>query len=62
MIQVEDEAAIADSVKLHHPRTVIRNLPPDHPGGDRLTLPVPVIECSLPSQSWVAGRLAVAPA
>lgn len=63
IIQVPRPGQLADAVDLHHPRAVVYNVPPGeqrqplaHPS---LTMPVPVIECSLPSQAWLADHLAV---
>ena len=61
IIHVERPDALAEQIILHHPQAVIYNVLP----GKRLTeseLPeimVPFIECSLPSQAWVASDLAV---
>jgi signal transduction histidine kinase/CheY-like chemotaxis protein len=66
VIPVESADSLDDLIRLHHPRAVIHNVPPTQRSGhdDRtstsLSLPVPVIECSLPSQAWVANELAVA--
>ncbi len=62
VIPVESADGLDDLIRLHHPRAVICNVPPNQrPGHDsRTSLPVPVIECSLPSQAWVANELAVA--
>ncbi|NOZ27780.1 MAG: response regulator [Chloroflexi bacterium] len=62
VVQVEDTDRLAEEVLIHHPRAVIRNVPP---GGRRSSdgitnAPVPLIECSLPSRAWVARDLAVA--
>jgi len=56
--QVEN---LAEAVSLHHPRAVICNVPPGEevPYPDLTSLPVPLIECSLPSQAWLADDLAV---
>jgi CheY-like chemotaxis protein len=61
VIQVEDAERVTEQVLLHHPQAVVYNVPPGE--GERhqnLALPVPFIECSLPSRSWVANDLAVA--
>jgi len=61
VVQVEDVERLAEEVMLHHPQAVVWNLPPE--GRDRHDglpdLPVPFVECSLPSQAWVADDLAV---
>jgi CheY-like chemotaxis protein len=46
---------------MHHPRAVVRNVPPrtDPNHTDVGGLPVPVIECSLPSQAWLADDLRI---
>ena len=64
VVQVEDARQLTQEVRLHHPQVVVCNVPP----GERCEyegvisdgpLPVPFIECSLPSQAWVADDLAV---
>jgi signal transduction histidine kinase/CheY-like chemotaxis protein len=62
VVPVESADSLDDLIRLHHPRAVICNVPPaERPGRDsRTSLSVPVIECSLPSQAWVAAELAVA--
>jgi len=62
VIQVEDVGGLGDALMLHHPRAVVWNVPPGN-GVNPDDLPpvsVPFIECSLPSQAWVADGLAVA--
>jgi len=62
VVQVESVDRLDDLIRLYHPRVVVCNMPPGQRSGcDSLTfLPVPFIECSLPSQAWVANELAVA--
>ncbi len=61
VIQVEKIGRLPELVKLHHPRAVVYNRPPrQNDGLDGLALPVPLIECSLPSLAWAAENLAVA--
>ena len=60
VLQVVKPDQLAHQILYYHPRAVICNVRRDH--GDpavEVDLPVPVIECSLPSQSWVADDLAV---
>jgi signal transduction histidine kinase/CheY-like chemotaxis protein len=60
VIQVEDAAQLSEKVLLHHPQAVIYNVPPgENEHLQDFSLPVPFVECSLPSQSWVANDLAV---
>ncbi len=61
VVQVDQADQLAEKVMIHHPRAVICNVPPGSLcGPDRaLSLPVPIIECSLPSREWVASDLAV---
>ena len=60
VLQVIQPEQLADQVLYHHPRAVIYNVRQDRSRPDmEIDLPVPVIECSLPSQSWVAEDLAV---
>jgi signal transduction histidine kinase/CheY-like chemotaxis protein len=62
VIQVEDAGGVGDALMLHHPRAVVWNVPPgDGVNPDDLPpVSVPFVECSLPSQAWVADGLAVA--
>jgi signal transduction histidine kinase/CheY-like chemotaxis protein len=61
VIQVKEVDRLAEEVALHHPQTVICNVLP----GERceyqnlLSASVPLIECSLPSQAWLADDLSV---
>lgn len=61
MIQIRDRAALGQAALDHHPRAVILNHPPDTdlPIPETLSLPIPIIECSLPSYSWLAHDLKV---
>ncbi len=61
-IKVESLETLAESVLLYHPRAVIVNVPPERtvPVELPLQVSVPVIQCSLPSQAWVAQDLNVA--
>jgi signal transduction histidine kinase/CheY-like chemotaxis protein len=61
VVQVEDPEHLSQAIMIHHPRAVVRNVPPPtYPDGADLTaLPVPVIECSLPSQAWLADDLKI---
>jgi len=61
VVQVEDVDRLAGAVTLHHPQAVVWNVPPGEQGGHDsfISAPVPCIECSLPSQAWVADDLAV---
>ncbi len=61
-IQVDNPDRLPEEIALHHPQAVIYNVPPGTDGvlSSNLTSPVPIIECSLPSQSWMAHHLKVA--
>jgi CheY-like chemotaxis protein len=61
VVRAEKIDQTADTIAMHHPKAVIWNVPPDQRGGQAgaLSAPVPFIECSLPSQAWVADDLAV---
>lgn len=66
VVQVEEGERLAEEVMLHHPRAVVCNVPPGERAGCRTVfadlataMPVPFIECSLPSQAWLADGLAV---
>jgi signal transduction histidine kinase/CheY-like chemotaxis protein len=62
VVQVTDTGSLHDMILTYHPRVIIYNA---RPGYHEMTVPsafeseVPVIECSLPSLSWVAEDLAV---
>ena len=60
VIQVDRMEQAADEVLLHHPRAIIYNAPPGDQATSRgISLPAPVIECSLPSRQWAANELAI---
>jgi signal transduction histidine kinase/CheY-like chemotaxis protein len=61
VMQVEDVDRLADEVTLHHPQAVVWNVPPGNRANraEIPALPAPCIECSLPSQAWLAGDLEV---
>ncbi len=52
-------AALAAQVNAYHPLAAIYNRPPGPAGPNRLppTTHIPIIECALPSQSWMAQTL-----
>jgi signal transduction histidine kinase/CheY-like chemotaxis protein len=62
VIQLQDSERLVEMLDIHHPRAVIHNAPPALHSGPRTTpdIPVPFIECSLPSQAWLADELAAA--
>ncbi|MCL5997875.1 MAG: ATP-binding protein [Chloroflexi bacterium] len=65
IVHVEDERHLCDDVRLQSTQAVVRNVPPAGLHGANASnwppIPrVPVIECSLPSQSWIADDLSVA--
>ena len=66
VMQVEQVDRLVEQVLLHHPQAVVLNAPPGEPerwdsagAGMAGSVPVPIIKCSLPSQAWLAGDLAV---
>jgi signal transduction histidine kinase/CheY-like chemotaxis protein len=59
VIQVLDTAQLAEQALLHRPQAIVLNAPPGA-RNDKVSLQAPVIECSLPSQSWVANDLGLA--
>jgi CheY-like chemotaxis protein len=61
VVHVEDVGQLDEDVMLYHPRAVVCNVPPGEcsDAHARLSVSVPFIECSLPSQARVAGDLAV---
>jgi signal transduction histidine kinase/CheY-like chemotaxis protein len=61
VMQVAEVDRLAEAVMLHHPQAVVWNVPPGErrANEDLPALPVPFVECSLPSQAWVADDLAV---
>jgi signal transduction histidine kinase len=63
IIRVEPDDNLVEQVELHHPRAVILNTPPGRRPGRQISLfplPVPLIECSIPSASWTAETFGVA--
>lgn len=62
VVQVEDPGRLAEEIRICHPRAVVYNVPPGDQRGSHcnISMPVPFIECSLPSQAWVANDLAAA--
>jgi signal transduction histidine kinase/CheY-like chemotaxis protein len=62
VIQIENSERLVEEVMLHHPQAVVYNLPPGkHADGYKdMPLPVPLIECSLPSLAWAADELGLA--
>jgi signal transduction histidine kinase/CheY-like chemotaxis protein len=61
VVQVNDLARLAEEIAVHHPQAVTINVyPGEQPEyGNALSIPVPFIECSLPSQSRMASNLEV---
>jgi len=59
VIQVLDTAQLAEQALQHSPQAIVLNAPPCA-RNEKVSLPAPVIECSLPSQSWVANDLGLA--
>jgi len=59
VIQVLDSDQLAEQALQHHPRAIVLNAPPGA-RNESVSLRAPVIECSLPSQSWVADDLGLA--
>ena len=61
VVQVKEVDHLREEVALHHPRTVICNVLPGERREcqDLLSASVPLIECSLPSQAWLANDLSV---
>lgn len=62
VISLASVFAIPQAVSQHHPRAVVVNVQPDseRPGPELLPEAVPLLECSLPSKTWLARNLAVA--
>lgn len=66
IVQVNTAAELSGAVQEHRPRAVVRNLLPQHGrlsnGAESVfsALPVPVIECALPSTTWMIDQLGVA--
>jgi signal transduction histidine kinase/CheY-like chemotaxis protein len=59
VVQVRDPAQLAERALQHRPHAIVLNAPP-HAQDEVFSLSAPMIECSLPSQSWVANDLGVA--
>jgi signal transduction histidine kinase/CheY-like chemotaxis protein len=58
VFQVDPRELLLDRINQYHPNAVIYNVPQEnHPSPLPVDLAVPVIECSLPSQSWLANDL-----
>jgi signal transduction histidine kinase/CheY-like chemotaxis protein len=61
--QVVDQEQLEEEIRRHHPQAVVRNRPPGQDWTEisplDVPIPVPVIDCSLPSQTWLADKLAV---
>lgn len=65
VIQLEDESRLREEVAQQAAQAVIVNVPPEgirrRTAASHQAVPgVPTIQCSLPSQSWIANELAVA--
>jgi CheY-like chemotaxis protein len=61
VISVSEPEQLAEAIALHHPRAVVRNVPPGQQNDPNpASAPVPFIECSLPSHAWVADFQEVA--
>jgi CheY-like chemotaxis protein len=61
IVRVDDADRLAEKVMLHHPRAVVWNTPPGEVEShhDLPSVPVPFVECSLPSHAWLTHDLAV---
>ncbi|MCL4295531.1 MAG: response regulator [Anaerolineae bacterium] len=61
VVRVESSQALPEAVTAHHPQAVIYNVSPKETFNydDLAAWPVPLIECSLPSQAWLADDLRV---
>ena len=59
IVTVVDEAQAIEKANVYHPLAILHNVQPGHEHDDTLTTAVdpPVIECALPSQSWMASTL-----
>jgi CheY-like chemotaxis protein len=62
VLQVEERTDLGKQVRLYHPAAVVLNTPPGRAQsqGVGLCAAVPIVECSLPSESWLADDLKVA--
>ena len=55
VMALPDGAQLEEKVVEHHPAAVVWNIAPDEPvPAFSLSLPVPIITCSLPSRTWMA--------
>ncbi|HDQ73612.1 MAG TPA: response regulator [Chloroflexi bacterium] len=63
VVQVADSDRLLEAVRLHHPQAVICNIPPiereRNIRREPIPVPVPLVECSLPSRAWMVDKLAV---
>ncbi len=61
VVQVEDARQLAAQVAALHPRAIVHNMLPGQADGaiEAACGGVPLVECTLPSQAWVADELGV---
>lgn len=59
IIQLRDVDDLEQAVVAHHPQVVVHNVAPGNRQPISIDIPAPYIECSLPSQTWLADELAV---
>ncbi len=61
VVQVEDAASLAAQVAALRPRAVVYSMPPGGADGpvEAACGGVPLVECTLPSQAWVADEMGV---
>lgn len=60
IVPCEESARLPEAIALYHPQAVILNIPPGKRADSKSLfagMPVPVIECSLPSRAWIEVNL-----
>ncbi|MFP4324175.1 MAG: ATP-binding protein, partial [Anaerolineales bacterium] len=59
IVHVPSLAELPAAIAQHHPNAVIHNVPPNASAPIAPDLPIPVIQCSLPSKQWMIDTLDV---
>lgn len=60
IVSVSTMKPLQQAIMQHHPQLMVRNILPSTPHKPiDITLPIPLIECALPSRSWMTTELAV---
>lgn len=60
IVLVSTMKPLQQAIMQHHPQLIVRNILPNTPHKPiEINLPIPLIECALPSRSWITTELAV---